>query len=182
MEGAGPLPLGAQPSTARETQGASQIRLVGALRTRLARFETVAGEGSGWTLTWIWFKENRFALVKYRTLTGSEIQYTYKHCLYLRRRRCFAHRPPRDRHCRGRGRRPAARTSPGKYQVDTGHSAPAHRGSRTPAHIWLREDPQQRLQSEVTHMVEIHGLKKSMQILMLILNLNVLQHPVALTG
>lgn len=51
MEEAGTFPLGAQASPTGEAQGPSQIRLVGALGTRLARFEPVAGEGPRWTLS-----------------------------------------------------------------------------------------------------------------------------------
>lgn len=57
MEGAGPFPLGAQPSTAGEAKSPSQIRLVGALRAWLAWFEPIAGEISCWTLTCIWLVE-----------------------------------------------------------------------------------------------------------------------------
>lgn len=52
MEGAGTLPLGAQPSAARETQRPPQIWLVGALRARLARLEPVPGEVAHGTLAW----------------------------------------------------------------------------------------------------------------------------------
>lgn len=62
--------------------------------------------------------------------------------LYLHRRRCFSPPQARGHHCQGRGRRPAAPLSPGKCQVDMGHSAPAHHGSTTQTSIWLREYPQ----------------------------------------
>lgn len=60
VEGAGPVPLGAQSTSAREAQRPSQIRLVASLRTRLARFEPVVGEIPRWTLACRWI-ERRLA-------------------------------------------------------------------------------------------------------------------------
>ena len=155
MERAGTFSLGAQSSPTREAQGPSQIRLVGALRARLARFEPVAGEGPCWTLAWIWFKKHRVSLLSKAALHWTRYMYVIHICPrhsklgYLHRRRCFVPLPARGRHCQGRGHRPAAPPSPGKCRVDTGHSAPAHHGSKTPASIWLREYPRW-LRSEMT--------------------------------
>lgn len=63
-------------------------------------------------------------------------------------------RQARVHHCQDRGHRPAAPPSPGKCQVDMGHSALAHHGSKTPASIWLREYPQW-FQSQMTHFTLI---------------------------
>lgn len=59
----------------------------------------------------------------------------------LHTRRYCVRRQVRGRRCRGRGRRPAGLPSPERCPADTAHSAPAHRGSRTPMSIWLRKYP-----------------------------------------
>lgn len=50
VKGAGSFPLSAQASPTGEAQSAPQVGLVRALRARLTRFETIAGERSGRTL------------------------------------------------------------------------------------------------------------------------------------
>jgi len=52
VEGTGALPLGAQPPAAGEAERAAQVRLVHAMRTRLAGLEAVAGEVARGTLAW----------------------------------------------------------------------------------------------------------------------------------
>ena len=50
VEGAGALPLGAEPPSTGEAQRAPQVRLVAALWARLARLEAVTGEVARGTL------------------------------------------------------------------------------------------------------------------------------------
>lgn len=61
---------------------------------------------------------------------------------HLHTRRYCERRQARGRRYQDTGRRPVALPSPEKCPAGTAHSAPAHRGNKTPMSIWLRKPPQ----------------------------------------